>query len=82
MSQQALADALGVKLNTYQKWEDGRTQFPMHKLLRFCQITGFPPGFMATGTPNSDWEAGGTESGTFKRPTFGKKGRKRNDDDS
>lgn len=47
-----VAEALGVKLDTYGKWEP-RTLLPHHLLMPFCEATGSDPWVLLTGRPFS-----------------------------
>ncbi len=49
-SQQQIADALGVKLNTYQTREM-RYLLPHHQIIPFCEATGVDHFFLLTGRP-------------------------------
>src|SRR5690606_9756553 len=71
MEPHELADRLGVPVNTYQKWERGERQFPMHLLEQFCLVTGFSLRFLVTGRPLADDETG-PDTGRFQRPTLGR----------
>lgn len=63
----AVAKALGMPVNTYLKHERGDRQFPMHRVLDFCLLTGASPAFIVTGRLPDEWRIG-TETGRFKRP--------------
>jgi transcriptional regulator with XRE-family HTH domain len=56
-SEREIAEYLGVPINSYLRWERGERQFPMHLVLKFCQLTGFAPGFIVTGRVNGEWQA-------------------------
>lgn len=47
-----VAEALGVKLDTYGKWET-RTLLPHQLLMPFCEATGSDPWVLLTGRPFS-----------------------------
>lgn len=66
LSQADVARYMGVKLDTYKKWETGKRQFPMHKLLDFCILTRARVSPIVTGREDGDWFGEGT--GTFRRP--------------
>jgi transcriptional regulator with XRE-family HTH domain len=51
----AMSKALGMPLNTYLKYERGDRQFPMHRVLQFCQLTGASPAFVVAGRLADDW---------------------------
>lgn len=52
LSQQEMADALGLKLDTYQRYESGARHFPAALIPDVCRISGFGPWFMLTGQPD------------------------------
>lgn len=62
-----VAKHLRVPVNTYLGWERGRTSMPLHLIGPFCELTGYPPGFVVTGVPIGDWDALGTETGKFRK---------------
>ena len=49
-TQKRMAAALGVKSNTYSKWEQPNSDknFPLYLLPAFCEITGFDPWTILT----------------------------------
>lgn len=40
ISQQKLADAIGVHVNTYTNWESGKSKMPIDKALLVCKELG------------------------------------------
>lgn len=52
LSPQKVADLLGVKLDTYGKWEK-RALLPHHLIIPFCEATQADPWVLLTGTPFS-----------------------------
>lgn len=40
ISKQSFAEALGVSERTVRAWQNGRTELPLSKLVKICQILG------------------------------------------
>lgn len=57
LSQQAMADALKIPVDTYQKYEHGRRSFPKHRLAEIVRITRHGPWFLLTGEPEAECPA-------------------------
>lgn len=57
LSQQEMADALAIPVDTYQKYEHGRRSFPKHRLAEIVKITRHGPWFLLTGEPESECPA-------------------------
>lgn len=40
ISKQSFAESLGVSERTVRDWQNGRTELPLSKLVKICQILG------------------------------------------
>lgn len=56
-SQEAMAELLMMKPDTYQKYEQGKRSFPKHRLAEIIRITRHGPWFLLTGEPEGDCPA-------------------------
>ena len=68
LSQQEMADYLGMPLNTYQKYENGKRSFPKHLIPRVVQKTLHGPWLLLTGEPDNLCPAYNAPPPTLERP--------------
>lgn len=52
ITQRQMADLLGVSVDTYRMYENGRTPMRPHLLVKFCLLTGYSPWHYYTGRPS------------------------------
>lgn len=50
LTPEEIADRLGVRMDTYQRWEK-RTLIPHHLIIPFCDATHADPYLLLTGSP-------------------------------
>jgi transcriptional regulator with XRE-family HTH domain len=67
LTQQAMADALKLKVDTYQKYEAGKRSFPKDLIIEVVKCTNYGPWFLLTGQPDHTCPANkGYETGSFR----------------
>lgn len=54
LSQPQMAEKLGMPVDTYQKYEQGKRSFPKHQIADVIRITGHGPWYMLTGEPEAN----------------------------
>ena len=62
MSQEALANQLGLTFQQVQKYEKGRNRISASRLQQMCQILQVPVPFFFDGAPQSGYSAKGAKA--------------------